>query len=75
MKVMNMCVAMPGTVVKLEGTTATVDFQGNLVRAEAGLVQVKEGDRVLVHAGCILQVMSKQESDELLALLEEMEQL
>ena len=70
-----MCVAMPGTVIKLEGTTATVDFQGNTVRAEAGLVNVKEGDRVLVHAGCILQVMRQQESDELIALLEEIENL
>ena len=70
-----MCVAMPGTVIKLEGTTATVDFQGNTVRAEAGLVNVKEGDRVLVHAGCILQVMSQQESNELIALLEEIENL
>ena len=38
-----------------------VDFQGNQVTAEAGLVQVKPGDRVLVHAGCILQVLSEEE--------------
>ena len=30
-----MCVAMPGKVLKLEGTVATVDFSGNTVRAEA----------------------------------------
>ena len=34
----------------MEGTTAAVDFQGNTVRAEAGLVRVKPGDQVLVHA-------------------------
>lgn len=69
-----MCVALPGRVMKIEGTTATVDFQGNIVRAEAGLVKVKENDLVLVHAGCILQVMSEEEGrmmQELFAELEE----
>lgn len=69
-----MCVALPGRVMKIEGTTATVDFQGNIVRAEAGLVHVKENDLVLVHAGCILQVMSEEEGrmmQELFAELEE----
>ena len=27
-----MCVALPGRVVEIEGTTAVVDFQGNRVR-------------------------------------------
>ena len=36
-----MCVALPGRVIEIEGTTAVVDFQGNRVRAEAGLVCVK----------------------------------
>ena len=51
-----MCVALPGKVIKLEGTRATVDFNGNRVQAEAGLVKAKPGDYVLVHAGCILPV-------------------
>ncbi len=70
-----MCVAMPGTVVKLEGSVATVDFCGNTIRAEAGLVQVQPGDHVLVHAGCILQVLSQQDNDDLLELLADIEGL
>ena len=35
-----MCVALPGTVIELDGTKATVDFSGNTVVAEAGLVDV-----------------------------------
>ena len=70
-----MCVAMPGKVLKLEGTVATVDFSGNTVRAEAGLVRVKPGDYVLVHAGMILQVLSQMDRDAIVELLEEMEQL
>ena len=70
-----MCVALPGKVLKLNGRTATVDFEGNTLEAEAGLVKVKAGDRVLVHAGCILQVLSKEESNEIEELLREMKEL
>lgn len=70
-----MCVALPGKVIKLEGTKATVDFNGNRVQAEAGLVKAKPGDYVLVHAGCILQVLSKEEGDSLTDLFLELEAL
>ena len=60
-----MCVAMPGRVTAINGTKATVDFCGNTVEANAGLVSAKTGDYVLVHAGCILQVLSKEEGDTL----------
>lgn len=72
---LSMCVAMPGKVMKVEGTVAEVDFSGNRVRAQAGLVAVKPGDFVLVHAGCILQVISEQDRDSLMDLFEEIESL
>lgn len=70
-----MCVAIPGRVIKLDGTKATVDFSGNIVNAEAGLVNVKIGDRVLVHAGCIIQTMDDEMADELEELFNEIEDL
>ena len=70
-----MCVALPGRVIKIDGTKATVDFSGNTVEAEAGLVKIKIGDRVLVHAGCIIQTMSDNEADELEELFAEIEDL
>ncbi|WP_026494515.1 HypC/HybG/HupF family hydrogenase formation chaperone [Butyrivibrio sp. WCD3002] len=70
-----MCVALPGRVVELNGTKATVDFSGNTVEAEAGLVKVKIGDRVLVHAGCIIQTMDDAEADELEDLFREIEDI
>lgn len=66
---------MPGKVIKLDGNIAEVDFSGNRVRAQAGLVAVKPGDYVLVHAGCILQVISQQDHDSLADLFEEIEDL
>ncbi len=70
-----MCVALPGRVVKVNGRKATVDFSGNTLEAEAGLVKIKPGDSVLVHAGCILQVLTEQDRDVLEELLKEMEEL
>ncbi|MCI1956043.1 MAG: HypC/HybG/HupF family hydrogenase formation chaperone [Oscillospiraceae bacterium] len=70
-----MCVALPGKVLKIDGRRATVDFSGNTVEADAGLVPVKPGDNVLVHAGCILQVLSQNENDSLRSLFRELEEL
>jgi len=68
-----MCVAVPGKVLSINGTKAIVDFCGNKIEAEAGLVQIKIGDSVLVHAGCIIQVLSDFDRDMLLDILTEME--
>lgn len=68
-----MCVAMPGEVVKLNGTKATVSFDGNVIEVEAGLVKVKIGDFVLVHAGCVIQVISDFDKEMLLDLISEIE--
>ena len=60
-----MCVAASGTVISVSGRDALVDFHGNTVSAKCGLVTVKPGDQVLVHAGCILQVLSKEDQDQM----------
>ena len=60
-----MCVALPGKVIEIKGRDAVVDFNGNQVTARAGLVDIEVGDFVLVHAGCVIQKVSKQQMDEL----------
>lgn len=67
-----MCVALPGTVLSVDGDTAEVDFHGNRVKARgAQFVSVVPGDRVLVHAGCILQKVEEPEDDDLEKLMQE----
>lgn len=66
-----MCIAVPGRVVCLDGMRVIVDFDGNRVEANAGLVDVKVGDCVLVHAGCIIQVMREEDREMLMELLAE----
>lgn len=70
-----MCVAMPGKVVSIEGTLAKVDFNGTIITAQAGLVDAKSGDFVLVHAGCILQRLSQSDHNALTDLFREIEDL
>jgi hydrogenase expression/formation protein HypC len=70
-----MCVALPGTVIEVKDRKAVVDFSGNRVNARAGLVDVKPGDQVLVHAGCIIQKVSMEEGEEMKELFGELEAL
>ena len=58
-----MCVALPGKVIEINGRDAVVDFSGNQVTARAGLVDVKVGDYVLVHAGCVIQKVTQQDME------------
>ncbi len=58
-----MCVALPGRVIAVKDRKATVDFSGNLVEADAGLVDINIDDRVLVHAGCIIQKLTEEDAD------------
>ena len=58
-----MCVALPGKVIEIKDRDAVVDFNGNQVTARAGLVDVKVGDYVLVHAGCVIQKVTQQDME------------
>ena len=65
-----MCIAIPGKILSIEDGKATVDFSGNQVKAYVGLVNAAVGDYVLVHAGCIIQKMKQQETEELTKLMD-----
>ena len=70
-----MCVAIPGRVDSIEGSTAKVDFNGNLVNVNIGLVEPKVGQYVLVHAGCAIEVMEKDQAQEIIDLFADLEAL
>ncbi len=69
-----MCVALPGKVIDIEGTTASVEFDGNVVRANIGLVNVNIGDYVLVHAGMVIQTMKSDEALDMIQLFKDLEE-
>ncbi|MDO4518316.1 MAG: HypC/HybG/HupF family hydrogenase formation chaperone [Bacillota bacterium] len=70
-----MCVAIPGRVVEIDDNLAKVDFKGNLVNVNTGLVEPKVGQYVLVHAGCAIEVMEKEQAEELIELFADLEDL
>ncbi|MDR0919827.1 MAG: HypC/HybG/HupF family hydrogenase formation chaperone [Oscillospiraceae bacterium] len=67
-----MCVAISGKVLDINENTATVEIRGNKIQANIGLVDVKNGDRVLVHASCVIQVLDKTEAEEIDEIWEEL---
>ncbi len=70
-----MCVAAPGKVTQINGDTAVIDYNGNKVNANKGIVDIKIGDYVLVHAGLIIQVLPEDEAKNMLELFEELSEL
>lgn len=69
-----MCVAVPGRVINVDDKYAQVEFGGSIIKARTGLVNVKPEDRVLVHAGYIIQTLSKTDAEEMEELMRLMEQ-
>ena len=70
-----MCVAAPGRVIEINGDTAVIDYNGNRVNANKGIVDVKIGDWVLVHAGLIIQILPEDEAQNMIELLKEVGEL
>ena len=66
-----MCVAIIGRVAELDEKNAVVDHHGAKVKARRDLVDVNIGDKVLVHAGCVIQKVSEEDS----RLMEEIDEL
>jgi hydrogenase expression/formation protein HypC len=67
-----MCLAVPGKVLDIDGTTARVDFGHGAVReVDLSLVDVTVGKYVLVHTGYAIKVMEEDEAKASLDLWEE----
>jgi hydrogenase expression/formation protein HypC len=58
-----MCLAVPGKVLKVEGSRGKVDFGDGVLRdVDLTLVEAVEGDYVLVHAGFAIQVLKEEDA-------------
>jgi len=67
-----MCLAVPGKVLEIEGTSAKVDFGHGTVRdVDISLVDVAQGQYVLVHTGYAIQIMDEEEAKVTLDLWKE----
>lgn len=67
-----MCLAVPGEIIKIEGTKGEVSFSGAIRNVDFSLISgAKLGDYVLVHAGCAIQIVPSDEARETIELFEE----
>lgn len=69
-----MCVAVPGKVIEITGDIAKVDVLGNACEANIKIVSANIGDYVLIHAGCVLEVLKEEAAKELITIFEELEE-
>ena len=67
-----MCLAIPGRIVEIEGTTARVDFAGATMPVSLlALEGAHVGDYVLVHAGFAIERLDEADAQQTLELLSE----
>jgi len=67
-----MCLAVPGKVLKIDGTLAKVDFgYGTIREIDISLVDVDVGQYVLVHTGYAIQIMDEEDAKATLDLWKE----
>ncbi len=70
-----MCLGIPANVVEVEGDGqfAVVDTQGVKTRVIIRLLpDVKPGDYVMVHAGCAIEKIDREDADERLRIWREL---
>ena len=69
-----MCVAVPGKIIEINGDRAKVDIMNNICDVNIKLVSVTLGDYVLIHAGCVIDVLKKDIAEEILLMFNELEE-
>ncbi len=68
-----MCLGIPARVISVRGKEAVLDLRGREIVADASAVQVSPGDYVVTFSGLIVQVLTREEAEETLALLKQVE--
>jgi len=69
---LNMCLAVPGRIVSIEGAAGLIDILGVKRKASLELIDnVKVGDFVLIHAGCAIEKVNRKEALKTIALFRE----
>ena len=64
-----MCLAVPRRLLRVEGDRVAVDWEGGpLWASTAGVLGLKIGEYVVVHAGLVLDRVSDEEAEQMLAL-------
>lgn len=69
-----MCLAVPRRVLRIDGDRVEVDWDGEpLWVSAAGVANLESGEHVLVHAGQVLDRISAEDAEQILALYASLE--
>ncbi|MBW2971203.1 HypC/HybG/HupF family hydrogenase formation chaperone [Candidatus Woesearchaeota archaeon] len=66
-----MCLAIPGRIVRIEGETAIVDFDGIRKNVNLALVDAKVGDYIVANAGYAIKTLSNESAQESIKLFKQ----
>ncbi len=69
-----MCVAVPGKIIQIKGDYAKVNIMDNITDANIKLVDAKIGDYVLIHAGCVIDVLKEDLAQEILSIFSQLQE-
>ncbi|WP_313577434.1 HypC/HybG/HupF family hydrogenase formation chaperone [Lacrimispora sp.] len=69
-----MCVAVPGKIIQIKGDYAKVNIMDNIADANIKLVDAKIGDYVLIHAGCVIDVLKEDVAEEILTIFSQLQE-
>ncbi len=69
-----MCVAVPGKIIQIKGDYAKVNIMDNITDANFKLVDAKIGDYVLIHAGCVIDVLKEDVAEEILTIFSQLQE-
>ncbi|MDR1549715.1 MAG: HypC/HybG/HupF family hydrogenase formation chaperone [Hungatella sp.] len=69
-----MCVAVPGKIIQIKGDYAKVNIMDNITDANIKLVDAKIGDYVLIHAGCVIDVLKEDVAEEILTIFSQLQE-
>lgn len=70
-----MCLAIPGEIIEIDGTTAVIDYGG--VRKRASIMALPDasvGEMVIVHAGFVISRIDRDEAQKTLLVFRELEE-
>lgn len=68
-----MCLAIPGKIIKIEGDTATLDYDGDMQEAKIVEGDYKIGDYALVKAKIVVEKVSEEQMEGWLEVLKGVE--
>lgn len=66
-----MCIAVPVEIIEIYENEALVNFMGVKKKVDTSLIEdITLGDYVLLHAGCAIEKLNKEEAEETLRIFE-----